>query len=227
MSTTSSVRVRTEAEKAALEARAAALKQRHALEEQEQQLRWRREQLDMEIEIAAAAARLAVLRASEQMSESGRCVYDENLYHKGNEENVESMHALNSLAKECHPEMCKEHKHNTEQRPGPIIPQLLHPPPSDQPSFNEDLLTIMQKQNKITATLVQQQIAMSLPAREIPIFEGDPLQFRSFIKSFEHGVEKKAGQANCLYSLEQFTRGRPLELVKSCQHMAPEQGYVL
>lgn len=87
--------------------------------------------------------------------------------------------------------------------------------------------TIMQTQNEITAALVQQQHMMSLPPWDIPIFEGDPLHYRTFIKAFELGVEEKAGKADSLYYLEQFTRGQPHELVQGCQHMAPERGYAV
>lgn len=62
-SSTSSARVKAEIERAALIARAAALQERHALEEQEQQLRRRREQLEVDAELAASAAKLAVLQA--------------------------------------------------------------------------------------------------------------------------------------------------------------------
>ena len=56
-----SVRRKTEAEQAALLARAAALKDKHALEEQELILRRKREQLELETELAATSAKLAVL----------------------------------------------------------------------------------------------------------------------------------------------------------------------
>jgi len=67
-SSTSSARIKAEAERAALVTRAAALKERHALEEQEQKLRRRREQLDVEAELAASAAKLSVLQAADQKS---------------------------------------------------------------------------------------------------------------------------------------------------------------
>lgn len=38
-------------------------------------------------------------------------------------------------------------------------------------------LAVLQKQQQITELLIQQQKASHLPPREIPIFEGDPLQF--------------------------------------------------
>ncbi len=71
-----------------------------------------------------------------------------------------------------------------------------------------DIVTIMQRQNDITAALVQQQRCSSLPARDIPLFDGDPLQYVSFIRAFEKGVEEKASHNDCLYYLEQFTRGQ-------------------
>lgn len=99
--------------------------------------------------------------------------------------------------------------------------------PSQNPIPSGDLSNIMQRQNEITATLVQQQLLMSLPSRDIPAFDGDPLQYRSFIRAFEHSIESKANKADCLYFLEQFTKGQPQELVRSCLHMMPERGYAL
>ncbi len=90
-----------------------------------------------------------------------------------------------------------------------------------------NVVAIMHKQNEITAALVHQQHLLSLPTRDIPTFEGDPLQYKAFIKAFENGVEDKASAADCLYYLEQFTRGQPKELVRSCQHMSPERGYIV
>lgn len=48
---------------------------------------------------------------------------------------------------------------------------------------SNDILTIMHGQNEITTALVQQQHSMSLPSRDIPIFDRDSLQYRTFIKS--------------------------------------------
>lgn len=91
----------------------------------------------------------------------------------------------------------------------------------------EELLSIMSRQTEITVALMNQQLSMTLPPRDIPIFDGDPLKYRAFIKAFEHGVEKKAPAADSLYYLEQFTQGQPRELVRSCQHMPPDRGYVV
>lgn len=59
-----------------------------------------------------------------------------------------------------------------------------------------DLCTIRHKQNEITSTLVKLQSLSSLPTRDIPVLDGDPLQYRNFIRAFEHGVESKANEAD-------------------------------
>ena len=54
-----------------------------------------------------------------------------------------------------------------------------------------DLVKVMQKQNEITSLLVQQNLSSALPARHIPVFDGDPLQYFAFMRAFENGVEMK------------------------------------
>lgn len=62
---------------------------------------------------------------------------------------------------------------------------------------------IMSKQNEITSLLVQQHCLSSLPKREIPIFDGDPLEYHAFVKAFENSVERNiANHSDRLYFLE-------------------------
>ena len=63
----------------------------------------------------------------------------------------------------------------------------LHPAQSIQPAqsippmqaaVDQDAICgILQRQNEITAMLVQQQMSSSLPQKDIAIFDGNPLQF--------------------------------------------------
>lgn len=63
------------------------------------------------------------------------------------------------------------------------------------------------QQNQITELLVQQQNSNSLPIREIPMFDGNPHLFQTFIKAFQHCVESKTNnKGDCLYYLQQYTR---------------------
>lgn len=96
-----------------------------------------------------------------------------------------------------------------------------------QPDQQVSIIDIMQRQNDITAMLVQQNQSSVLPPRNIPVFDGDPLQYRSFIRAFENGVEAKTSNlSDCLHFLEQYTRGQPRDLVHSCQHLPSELGYL-
>lgn len=65
-----SAHIKAEAEKAALLARSAMLKEKHALEEQEAELKRKREQLELDAEIAASTAKLAVLQTASECSEA-------------------------------------------------------------------------------------------------------------------------------------------------------------
>lgn len=100
--------------------------------------------------------------------------------------------------------------------------------PSSAPDDNSqsNIHSLLRNQNEITALLVRQQIAATLPQREIPVFDGNPMEYGTFIKAFEHSIEKKTDNSqDCLYFLEQFTKGKPKELVKGCQYLPPNQGY--
>lgn len=62
--------------------------------------------------------------------------------------------------------------------------------------------------------------------KNILVFDGDPLQFQSFIRAFENCIERKINNmSDCLHFLEQYTRDQPRDLVKSCQHLPSVQGY--
>lgn len=58
------------------------------------------------------------------------------------------------------------------------------------------------------------------------VSDRDPLQFAAFTQAFELGIERKTTNAqDCLCYLEQYPRGQPRALVRSCQHMMPEQEF--
>ncbi|XP_057687730.1 uncharacterized protein LOC130913275 [Corythoichthys intestinalis] len=97
---------------------------------------------------------------------------------------------------------------------------------SPQAVNQNDIFNIMQRQNDITTLMIQQSLASALPPRQIHIFDGDPLQYHAFMRAFENGVKDKSNNySDCLHFLEQYTRGLPREIVQSCQHLPPDQGY--
>lgn len=89
------------------------------------------------------------------------------------------------------------------------------------------LCSLLQRLNEIT-TLFIQQTSHLLPPREIPYFNGDHLLYRTFIRAFEHCVESNtSNDGYCLYFWDKYTSVQPRELVRCCQHMAPDKGYAM
>lgn len=72
---------------------------------------------------------------------------------------------------------------------------------------------------------MSQQQQSLLPSQQIPVFDGNPLQFQTFIKAFKHGIENKTNNDDRLYYLEQYTSGQARDLVRSCFHMNADKGY--
>ncbi|KAM3875257.1 uncharacterized protein ACN63O_000311 [Diretmus argenteus] len=50
---------------------------------------------------------------------------------------------------------------------------------------------IADRQNDITESLIKQQRLSTLPPQNIPVFKGDPMEYRLFMRAFEHGVENQ------------------------------------
>lgn len=68
--------------------------------------------------------------------------------------------------------------------------------------------------------LPKQQRLAAVPPQNIPMFKGDPLEYRLFTRAFEHRVEDKTESSkDRLYFMEQYTSGQPRELIRSCLHM--------
>lgn len=132
-----------------------------------------------------------------------------------------SMHCKLSSAKQQHSSSYRleDNGHNQQLLPPEITTQVSTQGPT--------LYNVVQQQNNITAQLLQQQVFVSLPPRRILEFDGDQLQYGSLIKAFEQAIEKKTGdKQECLYNLEQYTIGRPRELVHSCHNMRADQGMI-
>lgn len=113
-----------------------------------------------------------------------------------------------------------------DQKSGHMVRNKVTTQQVDDSGNSMNLCEVMLKQNDITEMLVKQQRLSNLPQRDISVFGGDVLEFKSFMRAFEYTVHDKTDSySDRLYYLEQFTRGEPRELVRSCQHMNPKQGY--
>ncbi|XP_031438690.2 uncharacterized protein LOC116224090 [Clupea harengus] len=110
---------------------------------------------------------------------------------------------------------------------GPMLPEQEQVRSLQDNVAPSNLIAILNRQNEITSMLLRQQQLSTLPPKRVTVFDGDILEFRSFMNSFEHNIESKTdnGQDRLFY-LEQYTKGQARDLVKSCQHMDGDQGYL-
>ncbi|KAJ8037714.1 hypothetical protein HOLleu_18605 [Holothuria leucospilota] len=85
---------------------------------------------------------------------------------------------------------------------------------------------LIQTQSEISKMMINQQKLVSLPRRDIQIFDGKVQDYRAFIAAFEHNIEKfTENDQDRLYYLQQYTSGRPREMVRSCMGKDRNRGY--
>lgn len=229
----SSTQWKAEAELVILEAKQKLLEENHALQEEEERLRKKREKFKLDSEIAEKMATLNLLKAKSSVvsgSHKSRASDGMNSYlEKKHQQRSEKSQLLNINATEFIPSLSTKPKMKscgdacpTEKPSVPAVTQIGN-------TFREDsngMVDIMRKQNEITSLLIQQQCLSALPKREIPVFDGDPLKFYTFMRAFENGVECNTNNNyDRLYFLEQYTKGYAKELVRSCQYIDAERGY--
>lgn len=97
-----------------------------------------------------------------------------------------------------------------------------------QPSFSiaDATMKLIEQQIKSNELLAKHQLKSTLPRREVLKFDGDPIKFQIFLKSFTHTIEEKTdSEADRLYFLSQYTTGKPQQLVQSCFHLPEAEGY--
>ncbi|KAI2645448.1 Gag-Pol polyprotein [Labeo rohita] len=254
-SSISSARMKAEAEKAALMERAAGLERKHALEIQKVQLQNLIEQNVLQTDLAAANAKVQVLESYEKQlessflrsaSQSKQSEDGMNSYLKAQgkqlrealldtEPSIEyanihgvpktPLQLLTAKQKQfdLYPSM-EEASHQAATTAATSVP--ISTATSSTPSPQTTFTNVNSGLNDIAKLIVQQQRLSSLPSRDIPVFDGEPLNFRPFMQAFIHGIENKTiSNQDRLYYLEQYTSGQPRDLVRSCLHMDAHEGY--
>ena len=77
--------------------------------------------------------------------------------------------------------------------------------------------------DKMALTIKQ---GFALPKKELPVFDGDPLDYWNFIKSFENSiVSNAASESEKLMYLLQYTSGVAKETITCCLVMDSSLGY--
>lgn len=216
----SSVRLKAELEKATLMAQLARLNQKHALEEQEAKLEAEREAL----KIPAAVAKL---KAKKQEFDIHHIQAKMKVSWKGSDMLRDREPALyvgsQSVASDRYGSTSIR---NNGRNNAPPFPSATGYANNFGSAANSPSVTVRQHQKDTAAFLVKQQKLPTQPAYSIPIFTGDPLEYKAFINAFQLGVESQTDSSiERLFYMEQYTSGKPKDLIRHCLRMDPDQGY--
>ena len=130
----------------------------------------------------------------------------------------------------------------------PCPKSMLNPsaPPWQQPTMREPLQQVMKtKPVRMTAghhssshesndagveyleTMQNLAVATMLPKSELIVFDGNPLKYFIFMRTFENNVEKETDDfSRRLQLLIQFCTGRARRVIESCILLESEEGYL-
>lgn len=213
-SSASSARLKAELERAALMARAAALKRKEALANQEAKLKAEQEELEIQTALAATDAKLKVLQKFEG-ADAPQKDDEQSKLQERQPVAVKTSHGepvtSHNVAAEYHGSTRNKHNPTPLSNIAAQSYQSARSDVSDVDSSSssssaegsagsEALPTVMQRQNDITDLLIKQQKLSTLPPQNIPIFKGDPLEYKLFIRAFEcmvSRVKQRAARIVC------------------------------
>ena len=86
-----------------------------------------------------------------------------------------------------------------------------------------DACDVLKKQQETMDEMVR---SLSMPKRGYMSFEGDPLMFPLFMKTFEINIEsKEEDDSDRLSYLVQFCKGKAKTAIEHCIIMPPQEGY--
>ena len=108
-----------------------------------------------------------------------------------------------------------------------------HQTNSSQDESIRRIVEMQDQQSTALSLLIQQQqqqqgvMALTLLQPSLQVFSGDPVDYRDFIRAFEHLIESKTTSPSArLYYLIQYTTGPVQDLMKSCLSMREDEGYM-
>ena len=104
-------------------------------------------------------------------------------------------------------------------------------PKRDEPTTHQEatlkqIVSLQAKQAELSALIVNQQRASTLPSQEPPVFKGSYFDYPTFIAAFDAMIDKKVdSEKDKLYFLSKYTSGKAHEVVKGFLTWDSDQGY--
>ena len=106
------------------------------------------------------------------------------------------------------------------------VPSQSNSDSDEQSGLSDQAFYILEQQNRVMEEFANEQQKNTLPRRQVPIFDGNPLSYCTFLRAFETVIESnESDSGGRLYYLEQHTSGRAREIVRSCMYLNPGEGY--
>ena len=242
-SVTSSVAVkRLKANEALARMEIEQLKFRQDLLRQEEELKLQRQMLEAQYRLQKAQLEVTIYNENDEYSNYDQ-EFEQNMNHDEFDEchgelpnqpkvNTGIVHDIKPLrlANEYPSELPNPSKVNTNF----VYDKQLSKEVNDQSEFNNELccdaepLARAKIQSGEAQAMTYNYLAQRfhLPKPELTSFDGDPLEYWNFIRSFENYIERNAANESVkLMYLLQYTTGDAKRIIKSCAMMDPSKGY--
>ena len=196
-------KLRSATKKAALLAEESMLQRRRSLEKLELELRQQKEELHLKTEIAKIEAEEKACETFEISMQARSGEYSDPVASRA--------HASQLSGEFSDPVVSRARKNRA-----PFSVQSQAGSSSCSPDAGVEYLEVMK--NLAVATL--------LPKSEMISFDGNPLKYFTFLRSFETNVEKDTSDfSRQLQLLVQFCTGKATKVVENCILLEPEEGY--
>ena len=93
-------------------------------------------------------------------------------------------------------------------------------------SMSQNRSPAREKDTDLMEALVSCNLKALMPHQKIQTFDGDYTKFFLFIQSFDNVINRTlTSDSERLQYLEQYTSGRPNQIVRACLHLPPSEGY--
>ena len=223
-SSISVARAKEAARIAEIQAEVHALKQRQLIHEtelrlkkEELDLQFKKNQLKLETEFKKAMAKESAYAKFD--SERNTRVASSSLASRVTRVDPRSDGFSGDLKQESSPVFHGANFRPKEHKTKHKVPSQSSSDSGEQSGLSDQAFHILEQQNRVMEEFVNQQQKNTLPRRQVPIFDGNPLSYCTFMRAFETVIESnESDSGGRLYYLEQHTSGRAREIVRSCMY---------
>ena len=225
-------RMRAAAKKAAIEVEEAALEQLQALEIEELKLRQKQVQLSMRTKLTIAKAEEEVYTLNDSADTEVRIQHTQHAAQSLSASDASPVPHVENLHEKVEPMSSTPTGDGVQTHLSQSLSASdIRPVPGVQkvdletttPTVEEGSISQLVEQNQLQQQRLLEVIQM--PRAELLTFDGDPLQYWTFMRSFENSVDSTNREDSAkLVRLIQYCAGKAKKVIQ-CSVMQPNEGY--